>query len=42
MADGNHNNISELKKLDVFEFYSRLEIWEEDLEAKIERLTNKK
>lgn len=41
MADGNHHNIIELKKLDCFEFYSRLEVWEEDIQAKIDNLKNK-
>lgn len=38
MAEGNQADIQVLKGLDAFEFYPRLIVWENAIEAKIERL----
>lgn len=39
LADGKAADIEALKALDVFEFFSRLEIWEEAIAARLEALS---
>jgi hypothetical protein len=38
MAEGKQTDIEVLKRLDIFEFYARLEVWERAIEAKLEAL----
>jgi hypothetical protein len=36
LSNGQAADAEALKQLDVFEFFSRFEIWEDDLQAKID------
>jgi hypothetical protein len=38
MAEGDHNQIAALKKLDCFEFYARLDVWQDSVKEKIDSL----
>jgi hypothetical protein len=42
LSEGRPEAEKPLKEMDIFDFYTRLDIWETETKAKIERLNSKK
>jgi hypothetical protein len=38
LAEGRAADVEALKQIDVFEFFARMEVWEESIEARIEAM----